>query len=216
MTIATLILDCDGVLVDSEPLSNRALAQALTALGLPSTPEEATARYKGRSWASVEADVARRAPDLALDGLAADYRERMFAAFAAELRPVPGVVAALDAIVLPTCVASSGDHDKLAFTLGHTGLLERFEGRIFSTTEVARGKPAPDLFLHAAGAMGWEPASTGVVEDSPVGVEAAVAAGMTALGYARETDAEVLASAGASAVFSDMAELPSLLSDRGV
>jgi HAD superfamily hydrolase (TIGR01509 family) len=216
MTIATLILDCDGVLVDSEPLSNRALAQALTALGVPSTPQEATARYKGRSWASVEADVARRAPDLALDGLAADYRERMFAAFATELRPVPGVVAALDAIELPTCVASSGDHDKLAFTLGHTGLLERFAGRIFSTTEVSRGKPAPDLFLHAAAAMGWEPASTGVVEDSPVGVEAAVAAGMTALGYARETDAEVLASAGASAVFSDMAELPSLLSPRGV
>jgi HAD superfamily hydrolase (TIGR01509 family) len=214
MPISTLILDCDGVLVDSEPLSNRALAEALTALGLPTTPEESTVRYKGRSWAYVEADVARQTRDGVPDGLAADYRERMFRAFAADLEAVPGVAEALDRIALPMCVASSGDHEKLAFTLGRTGLLDRFEGRIFSTTEVRRGKPAPDLFLHAARRMGWEPRTTAVVEDSPVGVEAAVAAGMRALGYARETGAEALASAGASAVFEDMAELPSLLSGR--
>src|SRR3954453_3376189 len=214
VAIRTVIFDCDGVLVDSEPLSNAALASTLTDLGMPTTTEEATRRYKGRSWASVEADVAARTGGDPPPGLRARYREAMFAVFARELRPVPGIAAALDAIDLPACVASSGELEKMRYTLGHTALLARFEGRLFSATEVERGKPAPDLFLHAAAELGWDPRTTAVVEDSPVGVEAGVAAGMTVLGYARETEPAELAAAGAAAVFADMAELPALVPPR--
>ncbi len=125
---------------------------------------------------------------------------------------MPGVVDALDRIGLPSCVASSGPHHKMAVTLRRTALWERFEGRIFSATEVRRGKPAPDLFLHAARQMGFDPAQTAVVEDSVPGVLAARAAGMRALAYAGDSDAdaEALAEAGGE-TFRDMAELPGLL-----
>ncbi len=122
------------------------------------------------------------------------------------------MVAALAEIDLPMCVASSGPHHKMAVTLRATGLWERFEGRIFSATEVAHGKPAPDLFLHAARAMGFDPASTAVVEDSVPGVQAARAAGMRALAFAGDSDpgAGALAAAGGE-VFDDMAALPAML-----
>jgi HAD superfamily hydrolase (TIGR01509 family) len=123
---------------------------------------------------------------------------------------VAGIVDALDRIALPSCVASSGPHHKMAVTLRRTGLWERFAGRIFSATEVAHGKPAPDLFLHAAREMGFDPASTAVVEDSVPGVLAARAAGMRALAFARDTDAGELAAAGGEP-FTDMADLPQLL-----
>ena len=203
-----VILDCDGVLVDSEPLSNRVLSEALTAAGHPMTAEETTAAFMGRSWVSCE-EIMRARFGAVPEGLDADYRRRVAAAFDAELKPVPGVVEALDAIHHPTCVASSGPHEKMRHTLALTGLYERFEGRIFSAYDVARGKPAPDIFLHAAAGMGFAPADCVVVEDSPVGVEAACAAGMRVLGYAGHTDPALLSQA--DAVFADMAELPGLI-----
>jgi HAD superfamily hydrolase (TIGR01509 family) len=142
------------------------------------------------------------------EGFRRRYLDTMFAAFEEELQPVPGVAAALDAITLPNCVASSASLEKMRFTLGHTGLWDRFEGRIFSATEVEHGKPAPDLFLHAARSMGWAPGDCAVVEDSPAGVQAAVSAGMAVFGYAGTTPAERLDGAR---VFTDMAELPALL-----
>ena len=202
-----VIFDCDGVLVDSEPISNRVLAGLLTEIGLPMTPEQSVEAFMGRSWKNVLAWAAQRGAPLP-EGFRRRYLDTMFAAFEEELRPVPGIVAALDAITLPNCVASSASIEKMRFTLGHTGLWDRFAGRIFSATEVEHGKPAPDLFLHAAARMGWEPADCAVVEDSPAGIEAALAAGMTALGYAGTTAAERLAGAR---VFTDMAELPALL-----
>jgi HAD superfamily hydrolase (TIGR01509 family) len=215
--VRTVIFDCDGVLVDSEAISNRVLAGLLTEFGLPLTPEESMEAFLGRSWKTIQAWAAERGATLTED-FRLQYREAMFAAFEHDLRPVPGVLAALDAIDLPACVASSGSHEKLRFTLGHTGLLERFDGRIFSATEVEHGKPAPDLFLHAAAAMGWEPATCAVVEDSPAGVEAGLAAGMTVFGYAATTPAAQLTRAAsrpgtgdALRVFTDMAELPGLL-----
>ena len=198
-----VIFDCDGVLVDSEPLSNRALSEALREIGLPLSVEQTTAAFKGRSWRSVEAHVAELLGGGVPPSLHPDYVARRDAAFRAGLRAVPGVEAALDALDgTPACVASSGDHNKMRLTLGMTGLLERFEGRIFSATEVEHGKPAPDLFLHAARSMGVAPRDCVVVEDSPVGVEAARAAGMRVLGFGID---------GGDARFDDMRELPRLL-----
>jgi HAD superfamily hydrolase (TIGR01509 family) len=130
------------------------------------------------------------------------------------LSPVEGLPEALDAITLPTCVASSGSHEKMRHTLGRTGLYDHFAGRIYSATEVARGKPAPDLFLHAAQKMGVDPAACVVVEDSRPGVQAARAAGMRAFGYAGGlTPAEGLEGAD-TVVFHHMRKLPTLITEQ--
>jgi HAD superfamily hydrolase (TIGR01509 family) len=208
--IRSVIFDCDGVLVDTEQISNTVLAGLLTQAGLPTTFEDCMRDYRGRSMAAV-LQLASERHGTALPGELADrYYAEVKGVFARELQPVPGVVAALDRIALPSCVASSGPHHKMAVTLRHTGLWERFEGRIFSASEVRQGKPAPDLFLHAARRMGFDPAATAVVEDSVPGIEAARAAGMRALAFARHTDAELLAAAGGEP-FDDMAQLPQLL-----
>jgi HAD superfamily hydrolase (TIGR01509 family) len=208
-----VIFDCDGVLVDSERLAVRVESEYLTELGWPLTQAEIMERFTGRTDAymdeAIEAQLGDRLPEGWKDQFHRRYRE----AFAAELVPVDGVLEALDRITVPTCVASSGSHDKLRFTLGHTGLYERFEGRIFSGYEVANGKPAPDLFLHAAARMGAEPARCAVVEDTRPGVQAARAAGMRAFGYAGGlTPPHWLEDHGA-VVFEDMRELPRLLAD---
>jgi HAD superfamily hydrolase (TIGR01509 family) len=208
MTPDLVIFDCDGVLVDSEPLSNRILAERLTAEGLPMTREESVRDFMGRSWASVSAVVEERLGRALPGDFSERYLDALFEAFEAELEPVPGIEAALDAIALPTCVASSGAHERIRAALGATGLLARFDGRIFSATEVEHGKPAPDLFLHAAARMGFEPARCVVIEDSPAGVEAAQAAGMAVFGYAGRTSPAQLDGAR---TFADMAELPRLL-----
>jgi HAD superfamily hydrolase (TIGR01509 family) len=203
-----VIFDCDGVLVDTELISNTVLAGLLTDAGLPTTLELCLRDYRGRSLTSVMELAARRHGA----GLPEDLPERYYAAaearFAVEVQPVAGIAAALDEIELPMCVASSGPHHKMAVTLRATGLWERFEGRIFSATEVAHGKPAPDLFLHAARQMGWAAADCVVVEDSAAGVKAAVAARMRVLGYAGRTDPALLEG---SELFTRMEELPALL-----
>ena len=211
MTAAAIIFDCDGVLVDTEPAANRVLAEVLTEEGLPTTQAESMATYMGRSWTSCMAIASDRAGrTLDAGRLHARYTAGVRAAWSEHLETTPFLVEALDAITLPTCVASSGEHERMRFTLGRTGLYERFEGRIFSATEVEHGKPAPDLFLHAARSMGFDPATTVVVEDTVPGAEAGRAAGMTVLGYARHTPAEQLAAAGAR-TFDDMRDLPGLV-----
>lgn len=209
-----VIFDCDGVLVDTEGTSAEVLARLLSDAGLPTTPADCMRDYRGRSMASVLALASQRRGGPLPGDLPDRYYAEIEGVFARELAPVPGVVDALDRIALPSCVASSGPHRKMAVTLRRTGLWERFDGRIFSATEVASGKPAPDLFLHAARAMGFAPASTAVVEDSVPGVAAARAAGMRALGFARQTDAGELAAAGGEP-FVDMRELPGLLARNG-
>lgn len=205
-----VIFDCDGVLVDTEPIANAVLARLIGELGIETTPEETTATYMGRSWASCLEILERRLGRPPPDDFTARYRAETAAAWRRALTPVPGVVDVLDALELPACVASSGEHERLRLTLGLTGLLDRFEGRIFSATEVARGKPAPDLFLHAAERMGFEAATTVVVEDTVPGVEAGRAAGMRVLAFARLVPAAELAAAGGE-VFDDMRDLPRLL-----
>jgi HAD superfamily hydrolase (TIGR01509 family) len=206
-----VIFDCDGVLVDTEPSANRVLAELLTAAGLPTTPEESMRTYMGRSWASCMTIAAERLGRPLPASLRDDYKAGVRQAWATELRPVDGIVEALDRIELPSCVASSGEHERMRFTLGHTGLLARFEGRIYSATEVEHGKTAPDLFLHAAASMGFEPRATTVIEDTVPGVQAGRAAGMRVLAYAGHTPAADLEAAGGE-VFGDMRELPELLS----
>ena len=209
--ISLVIFDCDGVLVDTERIAVRIDVIVLAELGWPMTEAEVVERFMGRSdeemTAEIEAHLGRRLPA----SWEAPFRHLYRQAFEAELEPVAGVVEALDAIAIPTCVASSGTHEKIRFTLGLTGLYERFAGRIFSVGDVARGKPAPDLFLHAAGRMGVPPAQCAVVEDSRYGVEAARAAGMRAFGYAGGLAPRGALAGPQTIVFEDMRELPGLL-----
>src|SRR5262249_22088772 len=172
------------VLVDTERIAVRIDVAVLAELGWAMTEAEVVERFMGKSdtemTAAIEAHLGRRLEASWEEPFRHLYRD----AFAAELTPVPGVVEALATSSTPPCVASSGTHEKIRFTLGLTGLYDRFAGRIFSVDDVARGKPAPDLFLHAAARMGVAPASCAVVEDSPYGVQAARAAGMRAFAYA--------------------------------
>ena len=205
-----VIFDCDGVLVDSERIAVAVDVAMLADLGWAITAEEVVERFMGRSHSYMISEVEDRVGGLPA-GWDFEYEPRYRAAFEAELTAVDGVAEALDQIPIPTCVASSGSHDKIRFMLGLTGLYERFAGRIFSRADVSRGKPEPDLFLHAASELGVDPAACAVVEDSRYGVEAARAAGMLAFGYAGGlTAAHLLADPGA-VVFDHMRELPALL-----
>ena len=207
------IFDCDGVLVDSERIAVRVDAVVLGRLGWQLTEAEIIERFMGRSEAymvgEIEAALGRQLSTDWDAEFAPLYRE----AIEAELQPVDGVVDALARITTPICVASSSTHERIRFTLRLTGLLERFDGRIFSATDVAHGKPAPDLFLHAAASLGADSSRCAVIEDSIYGIQAARAAGMRAFGYAGGlTPAERLRGPGTT-VFADMRELPALLGE---
>ena len=206
-----VIFDCDGVLVDSEPVANRTLAQMLRELGLELTQEEIFEKFVGFSMAHVmrviESMLGRAPPETFLR----DLQARTFDAFRTELRAMPGIEEALDRLGVPFCVASSGDHEKMRTTLGITGLWPRFAGRVFSVTQVARGKPAPDVYLFAARQLGAEPSACVVVEDTPPGVQAGVAAGMRVFGYCAHTPEHKLRAAGAQVTFDDLRRLPELL-----
>lgn len=208
--IAAVIFDCDGVLVDSERITSRVWAGLLTEIGLPTTTEQSLATYLGNTMARcleiVEEKLGAPPPDSLLPRFHVEAR----AALAREVEPVPGIVDvldALDAAQVPYAVASNGEHEKMRTTLGATGLLARFEGRRFSASDVARPKPAPDLFLHAAAHLGAPPERTMVIEDSPLGVQGACAAGMTAIGYAELVSEDRLRAAGAATVVHSMRHL---------
>lgn len=209
--IDLVIFDCDGVLVDTEPLALRVCLGLGAELGWPLTKGEIVDRFLGRSDRAVMAQVAERIGEAGAATWAMRYEQRLAAAIDTELAEVDGVSEALAALTLPHCIASSGSHAKMRRTLGRTGLYERFAGRVFSASEVERGKPAPDLFLHAARRMGVAPERCVVVEDSQYGVQAARAAGMRSFGYAGGlTPAHWLAGEG-TVVFDDMRKLPELL-----
>ncbi len=212
--IGAVIFDCDGVLVDSERLMNREFSAMLTELGLPYTAEETTRSFMGRSMKSclqiVETQLGRPVPD----DFVAELDQRAYAVFAQSLTPVPGVESVLDALDragTPYAVASSGSHEKMQTTLGITGLWPRLSGRITSATEVAHGKPAPDVFLLAAERLRIVPRECVVIEDSLLGIEAALAAGMRVVGFAAMIDATAMHSAGATWVAHTMPEVLQLL-----
>ena len=211
---ALVIFDCDGVLVDSERLTVAVEARVLTELGWPHTPEQVVARWMGRTSDFQLGEVEERLGTAAMLEYDARSTAEVHEAFERELRAVDGIEQLLEHLEdarVPTCVASSGTHDRMRRTLGLTGLRDRFDNRIFSATEVAHGKPAPDLFLHAAARMGVEPQGCVVIEDSVYGVRAGVAAGMTVYGYAGGlTPADELAADGA-VVFDAMLDLVDVL-----
>jgi len=232
--VDALILDCDGVLVDSEPITNRVLTEMLHELGLSFTLEQTLRTFMGRSLrvelSIIEALIGRPLPA----GWYAGFAQRRDTALAREVRAVPGVAEVIDALAasgLPHAVASGADRAKMRVTLGATGLLRRFEtdaaqaiahapgyateappgSRLFGADMVEQPKPAPDVYLLAARSLGVAPARCVVVEDTPTGTTAGVAAGMTVLGFCAHTEPRDLLAAGASAVFDDMRRLPALI-----
>ncbi len=213
-----VIFDCDGVLIDSEPLAVRADLECLAECGIDVSAEEILDRYTGISMAAMLSDLETRYGRL-LPGFAIRHQERLRRLFEADLRAIPGVTAVLDSLACPTCVASSGTPERLRHALSLVGLYDRFHPNIFSATHVARGKPAPDLFLHAADRMGVRPQRCVVIEDSLPGIAAAVAAGMTAIGFTggghcRPGHDARLAEAGAAPVIERMAQLVPALAGR--
>jgi beta-phosphoglucomutase-like phosphatase (HAD superfamily) len=210
-----VIFDCDGVLVDSEPISNTVLARALTAAGLPTSPEDALRTYKGRIMSDVVAVAESKLGSSLPPGFVERFESDRLEEFRRSLGPIPGAGAAVrvvSAAGVKVCVASQGKPEKTELTLGITGLRELFGAdALFSAYSVARGKPHPDLFLHAARSMGAGAERTVVIEDTSIGVTAAVAAGMRVLGFAPDDDGATLTEAGAAEVLPSLAELPARL-----
>ena len=215
-----VIFDCDGVLIDSEVIACRADAACLAEIGIAITAEEVMDRYVGISAAAMFADLEARYGRALPPDFGETLHRRVAACFDTELAAIAGVDEALSALRCRMCVASSSTPERLRHSLGLVGLLARFEPDIFSAAQVARGKPAPDLFLFAAERMAVAPSACLVIEDSVAGVRGAVAAGMAVLGFTggghcRPGHAQRLLDAGASSTFGHMRELPRLLISIG-
>ncbi|GJE18375.1 HAD family hydrolase [Methylobacterium marchantiae] len=212
-----VIFDCDGVLVDSEPLSLGTLTAGLNQIGVVIDVDTVRERFAGTSMPSIMNHIEHDYGIVAPEGFVEAVKAETLRAFDRDLSAMAGIAQAVRALTLPSCVASSSDPARLAHSLGLTGLLPLFEGRIFSATMVSRGKPAPDLFLHAAAEMGFAPARCLVVEDSVPGVTAARAAGMRVLGFTGgghwvhdPTGADLIA-AGAERVYAHHCDLAGLI-----
>lgn len=216
-----VIFDCDGVLVDSEPISFSVLREMLADAGLTFSESWAYENFLGKSMAAITAMMARE-HNLTLDEIAlAAMRRRLYARFEAELEPVHGIDALLADFPYTRCVASSSQLERIRLCLKKTGLIDFFEPNIFSSSMVVNGKPAPDLFLHAARTMGYAPRNCIVVEDSPAGIRAAKAAGMTVFAFTGASHAvasnlrPLVESLKPAAIFDDMAQLPGLIAASG-
>lgn len=178
-----IIFDCDGVLIDSEGLSARVLIGALARHGIALDLDYFCVNFVGRSFPTVAQDIREKWDVTLPPGFESDYRRELLGVFERELRPTQGLVALLDRLSTRACVATSSSPERVSNSLRMTGLAPYFDGVVFTASEVARGKPAPDLFLHAAARMGVDPALCLVIEDSVPGVRAALAARMRVLRY---------------------------------
>jgi beta-phosphoglucomutase-like phosphatase (HAD superfamily) len=210
-----VIFDCDGVLIDSEPIANRVFRDLLESSGLKLTLDQVMTTFVG----STKDGCIVLASNMLGRPLPTDFGKRWDKALFAALRavkPVAGVPELLAGMKVPFCVASNGNPDRMALALDYAGLMPWVRGKLFTASEVGHPKPAPDLFLYAAKSMGVAPADCAVVEDTPTGVQGGVAAGMTVFGYAAATHipAKALRAEGAKATFTSMSELPELL-ERG-
>ncbi|MEQ8449488.1 MAG: HAD family phosphatase [Nitratireductor sp.] len=215
MTPPRLVLfDCDGVLVDTETIANRRLVELFNEAGFATDYDYCRRHFSGRSLTSVQEEIEASGVSLGAD-FVDRWNEGLPALFADRVEPIPHVRQAVEAVRdagIAYCVATSARISKMHITLGATGLMPLFEHALFSATMVARGKPAPDLFLHAAKTMGHPPETAIVVEDSVPGTRAGTAAGMTVLSYAGDpmADRDGLAQAG-GILFDDMRDLPALI-----
>src|SRR5262245_27683207 len=217
--IGLVIFDCDGVLVDSEPLAMRVLLDGLGEAGYAIGEEEAYERFLGRSLANMQSVLrghfGSELPPDRLDIM----RRRLLQTFRAELKPMDGVDAMLDRLTIARCVASSSQMERLRVSLEATDLLSRFEPYLFSATMVAHGKPEPDLFLYVAERMAAAPADCLVIEDSSAGIEAAQRAGMRVFGFVGGSHARSasyrakLAALAPELIFDDMSRLPALIGE---
>ncbi|MGB6349247.1 MAG: HAD-IA family hydrolase [Pseudolabrys sp.] len=213
-----VIFDCNGVLVDSEPLATAIVSQEFCRAGFPLTPEVIARYFTGRRPTDMFAEVERAAGRKLPPNFAAAVASVIVRRFRSELRATPHAGYSLSLLRGPKCVASSSSHERIRVSLESTGLIRFFEPNLFSASDVLTGKPAPDLFLHVAGSLHVEPSECLVVEDSPVGVAAGVAAGMTVIGFVGGSHAgshlgTQLRTAGARAVISDLRALKSIIID---
>ena len=207
-----IIFDCDGVLVDSEDISNQILVDMANGLGAQIDYQFAKETFVGKSLSSIftylEETIHRKLPE----SFEKEFRERTFELFKTDLKPIEGIHALLDQLNVPICVASSGPKDKIKLNLETTGLLDKFQNRIYSSYEIDSWKPSPKLFLHAAQQMGFEPNQCAVVEDSPVGVEAGKNGGFDVFAFTKPNYRSSFESQGAR-VFFNMNELLALLNE---
>lgn len=215
--IKLVIFDCDGVLVDSEPLAMRVLLELIAEQGIAIAPDVAFRSYLGRSLASISESLNQSHGAHLSAASLSGMRDRLYALYRRELKPTGWIEEVLAGLELPFCVASSSQLERIRLSLELTGLLPRFEGHIYSASMVLNGKPAPDLFLHAAREMGVLPENCLVIEDSPAGIQAARAAGMRVFAYVGGSHiapsglrAEIEALAP-DAIIEDMRALPGLL-----
>lgn len=208
-----IIFDCDGVLVDSEPIADKIFHNTLKAEGIHIPKELHVELFTGFALSDCLKKVEEYSGKKPCPGFASNYYDSLFTELRKSLKSIPGIENAIKQIPNKKCVASSGSHKKMSLTLGITGLLPLFENRIFSATEVKRGKPYPDLFLYAAKQCGARPENTVVIEDSLPGVKAGVAAKMQVFAYikAKPSLAKTCLEAGATKTFLSMTELPALL-----
>jgi HAD superfamily hydrolase (TIGR01509 family) len=208
-----LIFDCDGVLVDSELLAHSELAELMTMLGHPMTPQAALETFAGRRLQDVLASAGVLLSTAIPPDLGAQAGERLLMRLRRELNPVAGAREAVESLPWPRCVASSSSRERIKLSLEVTGLAPLFGDRVFSADALEHGKPAPDLFIFAARSCGTPPGRCIVIEDSPLGIRAARAGGMKAIGFIGASHATAalagqLADAGAHAVVQAMSELP--------
>lgn len=212
-----ILFDCDGVLVDSEPISTTVFAEYLVEMGLEIDENTVYRKFLGRSMVALATVLSNEFDFTITDKHLQAIRQRLFDRLSANLKPIEGVTQVLGALDHATCVASSSQVDRIRLSLGVTDLLRFFESHIFSASMVENGKPAPDLFLHAARTMGVSPARCLVIEDSPAGIEAAKRAGMRVFAFVGGTHAtpanlrERAKLLAPDALFDDMSQLPALL-----
>ena len=207
-----VIFDCDGVVVDSEPLTLQLIRDDLAARGLPLDLSKVTDLFVGGTIAGAGAQARAMGADISADWADLIY-DKVFAALASKVEPIPGIGAVLDRLdrqVIAYAIGSNGPHRKMEITLARCGLAARFAGRTYSREDVAAPKPAPDVYLLAASQAGVAPQDCVVIEDSATGAQAAVAAGMAVFGFARETPRAKFEGL-TEFLFDDMAQLPALL-----
>lgn len=212
MKIELIIFDCDGVLVDSEPISNSIFSDMLNEINIDIDPLETEKLFKGKSMQDCCNTVKERFYIKLDDKFIKKFRKRTFSAFEQNLQAIPGIKKVLKSLKYPKCVASSGPLKKIKFNLDITNLAKYFSDNLFSATELKKGKPSPDIFLYAAQKMNTDPNNCVVVEDSIPGVKAGLAAGMHVLLYGKEYKEQSFPCLEEVIVFDNMRDLPNIIS----